>query len=90
MQNIYGKTWKIDSFMRINGTIDFIELEDLKILLNDIFEGHEIQYKARIFGDEFKIIDDDFELYVSTFDQTNQFSMKKPRYSFEGKIQGNS
>ncbi|MEZ5045028.1 MAG: hypothetical protein R2828_34345 [Saprospiraceae bacterium] len=54
--------------------------------MGDIFEGHNIEYKARIFGDEFKIIDDDYELYVSTFDPTNQYPMKKPRYSFEGEI----
>jgi hypothetical protein len=72
--------------MRINGTIDFVELEDLKLLLSDIFKGHKIQYKARVFGDEFKIIDDDYEFYISTFDPTNQYPMKKPRYSFEGEI----
>lgn len=72
--------------MRINGTIDFIELEELKELLKKIFVGHEVQHKVRIFGDEFKIIDEKYEVYISTFDPTNQYPMKKPRYSLEGEI----
>lgn len=72
--------------MRINGTIEFIELEDLKKLINKMFSGHQVEYKARIFGDEFRIIDNKYELYISTFDPTNQFPMKKPRFAFEGNI----
>ena len=51
--------------MRINGTIDFIELEDLKQLLSEIFSGHQVEYKTRVFGDEFRIIDNRYELYLS-------------------------
>lgn len=72
--------------MRINGSIDFIELEDLKQLLNKIFAGYRVEYKTRIFGDEFRIFDESYELYVSTFDPTNKFPMKKPRFSIEGNI----
>ena len=72
--------------MRINGTIDFIELEELKILLHDIFAGEDVIHKIRIFGDEFKIINAFHELYVMSFDPTNQNPMKKPRFSFEGDI----
>jgi len=72
--------------MRVNGTIDFIELVELKVLLKKIFAGHEIRQKVRVFGDEFKIIDDKYEIYISTFDPINHYRMKKPRYSFEGEI----
>lgn len=72
--------------MRINGTIDFIELEELKMLLQDIFAGEEIVYKARIIGEEFKIISKSYELCLMSFDPTNQNPMKKPRFSFEGDI----
>lgn len=72
--------------MRINGSIDFIELEDLKQLLNKIFAGNRVEYKTRIFGDEFRIFDESYELYVSTFDPINNFPMKKPRFIIEGNI----
>ncbi len=75
--------------MRISGTIDFIELEELKILLKNMFTGDQVVHKIRVLGDEFKIINKIHELYVSTFDPTNQNPMKKPRFSFEGDIKMN-
>lgn len=69
--------------MRINGTIDFIELEDLKNLLDRIFESDKVEHKIRIFGDDFKIINEQYEIYIGTFDV---IKMIKPRFSIEGNI----
>lgn len=72
--------------MRICGTIDFLDLDELKTLLSKVFDGFDVKHKVRIFGDEFKVIDNIYELYINTFDPTNQNPMKKPRFLFEGDI----
>jgi len=51
-----------------------------------MFVGHNVQYKSRLVGDEFKIIDDKYELFIETFIPSSQYLMKKPRYSIEGDI----
>lgn len=75
--------------MRINGTIDFLELDELKELLRKLFIGSEVRHKVRIFGDDFEIINQKYEIYVSTFDPTNKNPMKKPRFSIEGYLKFN-
>lgn len=72
--------------MRICGTIDFLELEELKELLSKLFAQTTVKHKVRIFGDEFRVFDDIYELHINTFDPKNKNPMKKPRFLIEGDI----
>ncbi len=69
--------------MRVSGSIDFIELDKLKTVLFEIFEESKLEFRTRIFGEQFSLVDNEFELHIETF---NPIPMKKPRYNLDWAI----
>ena len=69
--------------MRVSGSIDFIELDKLKIVLFGIFGKSKLKSRTRIFGDQFSLVDNESELHIETF---NPIPMKKPRYNLDWDI----
>ena len=69
--------------MRVSGSIDFVELDDLKPILYDIFGETKLEFRVRIVGEQFRLVDEETELHIETF---NPIPMKKPRYNLDWQI----
>jgi len=66
--------------MRVSGTIDFIEVDKLKPILFEIFGETDLKFRIRILGEEFSIINEEFELWIETIDPLGEMQMKLPSY----------
>jgi len=69
--------------MRVSGSIDFIEIDELKPILFDIFGDDNLKYRVLIIGEQFSLLNDEAELHIETF---NPLPMKKPRYNLDWEI----